>query len=315
MFDIIGIGTVLIDFTSVGVSGNGNPLYECNPGGSVANFLTAVSRQGGHCGIISKLGNDMFGKFLTKNLQEDRINVAGMVYSPDKLTTGAFVQRGEDGENDFLYYKKDAADTDLSKEEINYHLIDECKALHITSFIMTGEKSYESVLACIRYAKKAGKYITYDINWRPVSWDDLEEGKRRVYQVIRMTDILKVSLEELEIFSKVNGENWEEGAKRLLELGPKLILITFGSEGCAYYSKLGMERVEGEKVKVVDTTGAGDCCFGVFVENILKAEMCLEEQDSEVLLNSLKEANHAAALCVQNTGGIPSIPYGEGYDK
>ncbi len=315
MYDVVGIGTVLIDFTSTGRSGNGNPLFECNPGGSVANFLTAVARQGGRCGVICKLGNEMFGRFLEDSLRRERIDTEGLVYSPDRLTTGAFVQLREDGEHDFLYYKKDAADMDLSKEDVNYRMIDGCEVLHVTSFIMTGEKSYETVLDCIRYAKDRGKLVTYDINWRPISWEKPETGMERVRRVIGMTDILKVSLEELEVFAGTGEENWEEGAKKLLAMGPKLVLVTFGADGCAYCTRTGRGRIEGERVRAVDTTGAGDCCFGVFVQGLLKEGLGPEIAGHEKLMEILGRANQAAAFCVQHTGGLPSMPYGEGYEQ
>jgi sugar/nucleoside kinase (ribokinase family) len=64
MFDIVGMGTALIDFSACGTSENGSALVEGTPGGSVANFLVPAQRQGARCAIVCKLGDDMLGRLL-----------------------------------------------------------------------------------------------------------------------------------------------------------------------------------------------------------------------------------------------------------
>lgn len=62
--DVVALGELLIDFTENGVSGQGNPLFEANPGGAPCNVLAMLSRLGHRTAFIGKVGNDFFGKQL-----------------------------------------------------------------------------------------------------------------------------------------------------------------------------------------------------------------------------------------------------------
>lgn len=60
MYDVVAIGELLIDFIQNGVSGQGNPLFEANPGGAPCNVLAMLEKQGYRTAFIGKVGNDLF---------------------------------------------------------------------------------------------------------------------------------------------------------------------------------------------------------------------------------------------------------------
>ena len=64
MYDLVSLGELLIDFTPASISDNGNPLFECNPGGAPANVAVALAKLGKKTAFIGKVGNDLFGMFL-----------------------------------------------------------------------------------------------------------------------------------------------------------------------------------------------------------------------------------------------------------
>lgn len=66
--DVVALGELLIDFTENGVSSQGNPLFEENPGGAPCNVLAMLSRLGHKTAFIGKVGNDFFGKILVIKL-------------------------------------------------------------------------------------------------------------------------------------------------------------------------------------------------------------------------------------------------------
>jgi len=74
MPDLAALGELLIDFTPSGVSGQGNPLFECNPGGAPANVLAALVRLGGTGAFIVKVGSDTFGRFLADTLKKNGVD-------------------------------------------------------------------------------------------------------------------------------------------------------------------------------------------------------------------------------------------------
>jgi len=77
--DVVALGELLIDFTENGVSRQGNPLFEANPGGAPCNVLAMLSRLGHKTGFIGKVGNDFFGKQLEDAITEVGIDVTGLL--------------------------------------------------------------------------------------------------------------------------------------------------------------------------------------------------------------------------------------------
>lgn len=67
-FDVIALGELLIDFTENGVSEQGNPVLEVNPGGAPCNVLAMLNLLGHKTGFIGKVGQDMFGRQLEQAL-------------------------------------------------------------------------------------------------------------------------------------------------------------------------------------------------------------------------------------------------------
>ena len=98
-YDVLALGELLIDFTEHGVSGQGNPVLEANPGGAPCNVLAMLNRLGKRTGFIGKVGNDIFGSQLENALQEAGIDTRGLKRDEEVHTTLAFVHTREDGEN------------------------------------------------------------------------------------------------------------------------------------------------------------------------------------------------------------------------
>ena len=76
--DVVALGELLIDFTENGVSSQGNPLFEANPGGAPCNVLAMLSRLGHKTAFIGKVGNDFFGKQLEDAIKEVGIDARGL---------------------------------------------------------------------------------------------------------------------------------------------------------------------------------------------------------------------------------------------
>ena len=69
-YDVTALGELLIDFTENGVSGQGNPLFEANPGGAPCNVLAMLAKLGHSTAFIGKVGRDFFGEQLKSAIEE-----------------------------------------------------------------------------------------------------------------------------------------------------------------------------------------------------------------------------------------------------
>ena len=77
-YDVAALGELLIDFTRSGVSPQGNPLWEANPGGAPCNVLAMLTRLGHITAFLGKVGQDGFGDQLETALQEVGIDTRAL---------------------------------------------------------------------------------------------------------------------------------------------------------------------------------------------------------------------------------------------
>jgi fructokinase len=260
---------------------------------------------GSKTAFIGKVGKDQFGIYLGNVLKTHNIDVSGLIYSEVYNTTLAFVHLDEYGDRSFSFYRNGCADVMLEKSEVDYTLLDKTRALHFGSLSFTNEPSRSTVLDMVEYAKKKGKLISYDPNYRPALWTSEAAAVEGMSLGLKYADIIKVSEEEAVLLT--GEEEFHKAAENLYEGGIKLVCVTLGEKGSFYYHRNGHGIVDAYKSKVVDTTGAGDAFFGAAVHQVLQRSAIdkLTEQDlSEIFSFS----NAAASICIENYGGIPSIP-------
>lgn len=101
--DVTALGELLIDFTENGISVNGNPMLEANPGGAPCNVLAILAKLGKKTAFIGKVGNDSFGKMLSETIKSCGISADGLVFDDTVRTTLAFVHKKADGDRDFSF--------------------------------------------------------------------------------------------------------------------------------------------------------------------------------------------------------------------
>ena len=185
--DVVALGELLIDFTENGISSQGNPLFEANPGGAPCNVLAMLTKLGHKTAFIGKVGNDFFGKQLEDAIKEIGINVTGLRKDDKVHTTLALVHTYPDGDRDFSFYRDPGADMMLTEEEIPEELILETRIFHFGTLSMTHEKVRRATKKAVAIAKQAGAIISFDPNREkydiPLILVSMgKEGSRAYYQ-------------------------------------------------------------------------------------------------------------------------------------
>ena len=307
MYDVAALGELLIDFTMKSTDAMGYPTMEAHPGGAIPNFLAAVSKFGGRCAQLGKVGDDAFGKLLLKTLEEAGIDISGMRVDPTVFTTLAFVTLDAQGDRSFSFARKPGSDTCICFEELNLSLIRDAKAFHFGTLSLTHEPARTATQKAVAYAKELGKLVTFDPNLREPLWESLEEAKKQILWGLQQADVVKISDNEVDFLFDLTPE---EGAMHILNtFGCKLVFVTCGPEGAVFANKEAFGKVPGIKgVKVVDTTGAGDIFGGSAVIKILDSNKRPEALTEEELEAITRFACAAASLSTQKAGGVSSVP-------
>ena len=313
-FDVVALGELLIDFTENGLSGQGNTLFEANPGGAPCNVLAMLKKLDRECAFVGKVGDDMFGQLLRKVAEAAGICMDFLVEDKDARTTLAFVKTFENGDRDFSFYRNPGADMMLTEDEIPDDTVANCRIFHFGTLSMTHEGVARATRKAIDIAKKGGAVISFDPNLRPPLWNSLEEARKQIEYGLSMCDVLKIADNELEFMT---GETeFDRGAAILREKYPniKLFNVTAGADGS--YSFYEDKRVFVPSCKlggVIETTGAGDTFCASVLNFVL--DHGLEGLTEADLTAMLRFANTAAYLVTTKKGAIRSMPEREQVEK
>ena len=305
-YDVLALGELLIDFTENGVSGQGNTIYEANPGGAPCNVLAMLNRLGHKTAFMGKVGVDIFGKRLKDVLDQVGIDTQGLLMDPDVRTTLAFVQTFADGDRDFSFYRNPGADMMLKADELKEDMLADCRIFHFGTLSMTHDEVREATKKAIAIAKENGALISFDPNLRPPLWSSLELAREQVDYGLRQCQILKISDNEIQWFT--GKEDFDEGIRFLQETYQiPLILLSMGKAGSrAYYKDLRVEKAPYLQKNTIETTGAGDTFGGSCLHFVLKYG--LDQLDEEKLTEMLSFANAAASIITTRKGALKVMP-------
>ena len=305
--DVVALGELLIDFTENGMSEQGNPLMEANPGGAPCNVLSMLTRFGKKVGFIGKVGNDGFGKMLAGAIAEQGIVTEGLCFDNDVHTTLALVLKLPNGDRDFAFYRKPGADMNLRAEEVNVDLIRSARLFHFGSLSLTDEPVRSATQKAIAVAEDAGLIITFDPNLREPLWDTLDQAKEQIAYGMRHAHVLKISDNEITWFT--GKQDYEEGIRHLQETYPnlKLICLSMGPAGSrACYGNLRVEVPAFLQEKTIETTGAGDTFCACMLNMVL--DKGLDGLTAEDLRDMLETANAAASIVTTRKGALRVMP-------
>ncbi len=306
MADILSAGELIIDFTPAGTEADGRLLFSRNPGGAPANLAVQAVRSGVTASFLGSVGKDMFGVFLKETLDRCQVDTSGLTLTEDFATSLAFVELSETGDRDFSFYRDPGADTRLDFSQVDLSLIDRCKIFCFGSLLMTAEPSRSTIPKLAAYAKSQGKLTAYDPNWRPALWKDQKEGVRFMQSLVPLSDIMKVSDEELFLLTGKN--SLKDGARALLDQGVFLVVTTLGPKGCAVFTRAFSFEAPTYNTQVKDTTGSGDSFFGSLLSKIVQSSSSLADLTEPQLKEFADFANAAGAVCATKPGGIPALP-------
>lgn len=305
-YDVTALGELLIDFTGNGISGQGNPLFEANPGGAPCNVLAMLQKLGKKTAFIGKVGTDIFGKMLRERVAAEGVDVSGLIEDDAVNTTLAFVQTLEDGDREFSFYRNPGADMMLKDLEIKEELIENAAIFHFGTLSMTAEGVEKATRKAIETAKNNKGILSFDPNLRPPLWKSLEIAKEKIDYGLSVCDILKISDNEIEFMTGTT--DIDKGIAQIREkYDIPLVFATLGRDGSKAYYKDKCVYVKGfSNPETIETTGAGDTFCACVLNYVLEHGM--EDFSEDDLTELLTYANAAASIITTRKGALCVMP-------
>jgi 2-dehydro-3-deoxygluconokinase len=298
--DVISIGEPMIEFTA---REKGNlrkaRLFELGWGGDTSNFAVAVARLGKKPGYICRVGDDEFGMSFLEMWKREGVDSSHVIVEKNGFTAAYFISLKNRGEHDFTYIRKGSAASHLSPQDIDSNYIKSAKLVHISGITQAiSENCRAATSEALSLAKESGVKVSYDPNFRLKLWPSSEAAKRVIAETVPSTDIFLPTAEEATMLTGTSDP--VEQAEKLLNSVSDVVAIKMGAKGCYMARSNGEKRmVRGFRVKVVDTTGAGDAFDGAVVVG------CLEDWP----IRKIGEfANGAGALKTTGRGAVKPLP-------
>lgn len=305
-YDVTALGELLVDFTENGISEQGNPILEANPGGAPCNVLSMLQNLGKRTAFIGKVGADAFGRMLMQAVKEQGIDTDNLVTDEVVHTTLAFVHTEEDGDRSFSFYRNPGVDMMLQWEEVKQEILEDTKIFHFGTLSMTDEQIENVTKKAVQKAKDNGAVISFDPNLRPPLWKNLEDAKRQMWYGISQCDILKISDDEIEFLTGT--ADIDKGVEKIMEQShPTLICATMGKHGSkAYYNGKSIFCEPFLREDTIETTGAGDTFMACVLNAVL--ENGIDSLNDNDLLDMLEFANAASSIITTRKGALKAMP-------
>jgi len=293
--DVVGIGSCTVDYFAIvprllGPEEKINALrMEIHAGGVTANNLTQVARLGASTGWLGLIGDDENGRIIQKAFSDDAMDLAGVEVVKGEHSSLTWIPVDAQGERCIYMFPNVTGKISVFQVRNRF-------AAHIQSAKHFHTEASQLPLApvkeAMRVAKEANVRVIFDLDVAPSFFAQANLGSQEeLCESLKLVDVLKPCKAAAR---ELTGEaDFEKVADGLLDLGPKLVAITMGTDGCLIASREKKVRVRAFEVDVVDTTGAGDAFMGGLSYGLLQG---WDHQRVGMF------ANACAALCCTKVG-------------
>lgn len=280
---ILGIGNIYVETNYLGLETGEKDIleagreyrartYETRLGGSVVNFVLCAKTLGFEVGLIGKTGQDEAGEKLRKLLRDAEIADDLIIASSDVSTSvDTGVVLAHSGEN--IQFVSGDANQKLSLEDIdlNNPIFEKVSAVYLGGGLKQ-ESLFPNYPELIRQLHSKNIKIFFDHGRFPV--DTSKEKRDVLVEALSLVDGYFPNGQEIVDLTDIQDKDM--ALKRVLEMGPKIVVVKFGPEGCRVKTKDEDINFPGYKVNVVSTVGAGDAFNAGFIAQFLKGKSLRE---------------------------------------
>ena len=301
---ILCCGEALIDMIPEHTN-SGRMGYVPHSGGAIYNTSIALGRLGCETALLSGISTDLFGEQLMADMKASGVDSRFVIRS-ERPSTLAFVQIKQ-GHAQYSFFDENSAGRMLKPDDLP-NSVAIVSALYFGGISIACEPGADTFL---KFAESYSQNLTMmlDPNIRPSFIQDEDRFRSRLYKMIRLADIVKVSDEDLNWLIK-GAHSLEEKAQQLKSYGPKIVILTRGSAGAtAWLSGSRSVSVDSIKTDVVDTVGAGDTFNAGVMASLSDAgwltKMQIKNITSDAIEAAMRFGARVAAATVSRAGANP----------
>lgn len=273
-------------------------------GGAPLNVSVALKLMNVDVNFVTMLGNDYFKDFILKELNSLKLDTKYIFTTNKGNTSLAFVFNDETGNRRFSFYRTNPSDKYLTKNYIKEEMLEDIKIIHFGSLALLNKETLKSHLKLLKLGIKKNILISFDPNLRFNLVNNLNKYQKLIIKLLKYTNILKISDDELEFITKKNNE--KEAIEYLKSFkNIKIIMLTKGKKGASiYYKNEIINASTNSDIKAIDTTGAGDLFTAIMLKNLINED--IKNVSIKRLNEYLKEAVTLSSKSTLYNGAIAS---------
>jgi 5-dehydro-2-deoxygluconokinase len=268
-YDLLSIGRIGVDLypEQIGVPLERVRTFRKLLGGSATNVAVAAARNGRRAAIVTRVGDDGFGRFCREAVAAFGIDDRYVGVHPTLRTPLAFCEIHPPDDFPLLFYREPRApDLELTVGELDRTAVETARVLWTTGTGLSVEPSRTTTLTAMSWRAADGVTI-HDLDHRPMFWSSLDEAREFGREAVSLATVAVGNREEASVV--VGPGEPHELAGRLLDLGVALAVVKLGPRGVLAMTRDEEVVVPPIAVDVVNGLGAGDAFGGALVHGLL----------------------------------------------
>ncbi|MGN7859647.1 5-dehydro-2-deoxygluconokinase [Microbacterium sp. 22303] len=236
-------------------------------GGSAANVAVAAARHGHDVALLSRVGDDPFGRYLLRELDRLGVDNRYVGVDPRLKTPLTFCEIFPPDDFPLYFYREPKApDLDIEPSDLDLDAVRRARVLWLTVTGLSQEPSRATHFAAL-HARDRAQHTILDLDYRPMFWADPAEASTQVAHALPHVTVAVGNREECEI---AVGETAPlRAADALLERGVELAIVKQGPKGVLAKTRDETVEMPPHPVEVVNGLGAGDAFGGALIHGLL----------------------------------------------
>jgi 5-dehydro-2-deoxygluconokinase len=242
--DVITIGRASVDLygQQIGSRLEDVASFAKSVGGCPANIAIGTARLGLKSALVTRVGDEQFGRFIREQMAREGVETAGIVDDPARLTALAILSVESDKSFPLLFYRENCADMALCADDIDEALFSRAGAVVVTGTHFSRPNTDAAQKKAIRLIRNAGGKVVFDIDYRPNLWGlaGHAAGDERYVKSERVSQHLKTVLPdcdlivgtEEEVLIASGEDDLLKALKTIRSLSGAVIVLKRGPMGC-----------------------------------------------------------------------------------
>ncbi|MFT3674098.1 bifunctional 5-dehydro-2-deoxygluconokinase/5-dehydro-2-deoxyphosphogluconate aldolase [Aestuariivirga sp.] len=288
--DVITMGRCSIDLYGQQIGSRLEDIgsFAKSVGGSPTNIAIGTARLGLRSGLITRVGDEQMGRFVLEQMGREGVSTRGIKTDPARLTSLVLLAVESDKAFPLIFYRDNCADSALCEDDVNEDFIRDAGALLVTGTHFAREVNDKAQRKAMAIAKKHGRRIIIDIDYRPNLWGLAGHGAgeeryiksdkvtAHLQSILADCDLIVGTEEEVHIAGGT--ENTLEALRAIRRISKGVIVLKRGPMGCVVYPNDIPAKLEdgivgkGFPIEVYNVLGAGDAFMSGFLRGWLKNE-------------------------------------------